>query len=168
MKKIRDREGRQMDVKEAKQVREVLNANPDLPIMLLTPSTDSYDGYNSYYHKGIEAEVQNILRPWEVNKKTGSYWGLSDEKYYTDEDDAVEDVSEWLFYAWNDDARANGHVPQFQHVQDLDEDEAMTTFCGYRYDYSNDVSIELMAENLARHIVEDMPWQKYVVIRAAL
>ena len=149
-----------MDVKEAKQVREVLNANPDLPIMLLTPSTTSYDGYNSYYHEGIEAEVQNILRPFEVNRKTGSYWGLSDEKYYTDEDDAAESVAEFLFYVWDDTAREHGFSPSYTAIPD----DALTEFCGH----GKHASLSDMSEDLARHIVEDMPWQKYVVIRAAL
>jgi hypothetical protein len=151
---------------ENEQIRQVLSEHPDLPVMLLTPNCgcDS-DGYSTYYHVDIEASVESVLKPDEV-QDAENYVGLSSEKWYTDEDDAVEDVSTWLFERWCDDAMLHGmDNPYFSKEA---PDDMLTAFCGFEYRYERGRSMAIIAENLARQIVRDMPWHDYVVIEASL
>ncbi|MBR3328890.1 MAG: hypothetical protein IKG22_16390 [Atopobiaceae bacterium] len=150
-------------IEQAAQVRDVLDANPSLPVVLLTDSGPS--DYPSYYHIGIEARVEPLLWP-DVVEMQGRTFGLNTEKVYNDEDDAVDDVAEWLFEVWWDHAFEHG----MRRVRIGDEapDDVLTEFCGYEYDYDGEVSLGIMADYVAREIVADMPWQSYVVIRGWL
>ncbi len=82
---------------ENEQVRSVLNANPNLPIVLLTEAVSSWDGYQYYYHEGIEARVEWLLEPRKLEKELGTTFGLNYDKVYSDFDDAREDIADWLY-----------------------------------------------------------------------
>ncbi len=118
---------------ENEQIRSILNANPDLPVMLLTEAVGSWDGYQYYYHEGIEAKVEWLLEPRKLEKELGTTFGLNGEKIYDDEDEATNDIAEWLY--------DNADEP-------WDDDD----------DYTR----------VARMIVDDMPWEKTIVIWGCL
>ena len=141
----------------AAKVAKVIAEHPGLPMMCLAPSTPS--DYDSYYHDVYEASVEYILKPREVERKYGTYCGLSDERYCTDETDAVEDVAEWLFEGWYDVAVRHG---MFDGPLGLTEsnDDRLTAFIGADDSYT----AADLSENVARKIVEDMPWREYIVI----
>lgn len=147
-----------MSRKGDEQLRSLMAEHPDLPMMVNSPSLPS--DYDTYYLDVCSARVDCILKPDDVEKRYGDYHGLNCEKYYNDEDDAVEDVSEWLFEIWFDKAWLYG----MSFASTKANDDILTEFCGYEYDYGNDVSIATMADNVARAIVQDMPWQDYIVI----
>lgn len=82
---------------ENEQVRSVLNANPTLPIVLLTEAVGNWDDYQYYYHEGIEAKVEWLLNADRLHDRLGTAFGLRLEKIYSDEDKAAEDISEALY-----------------------------------------------------------------------
>lgn len=143
-------------LERAAKVAQVIAEHPDLPMMVLAPSTPS--DYDSWYHDVTDARVDSVLKPDDVYKKYGSYCGLNVEKYYTDDDDAREDISEWLFEIWYDQASLNG-MRQRREITVSNDDE-LTEFIGADYRYT---AYEL-AENVAWKYVEDMPWHEYIVI----
>lgn len=147
--------------KDAAQVREVLDANPDLPIILVTENGPN--DFSWYYHEGIGARVEHLLFPEFVEG-----WGLNEEKIYDDLGDAVEDVATHLFEEWYDHAYKYATLEQRQSMREAIPDDGLTAFCGYDYDYEHNVSIDHMAEVLAYELVNDMPWQEYVVVRGWL
>lgn len=142
------------------EIRNLLEEHPNLPIMVLAPSVCG--DYDSYYHDATDASVVGILKPDDVKRQCGDYEGLNPEKYYNDYDDAAEDVSECLFDSWMDHAIRHGCEP---FHKDKAPDDILTEFCGYEYDYTHDVSMATMADNLASEIVNYMPWQDYIVIK---
>ena len=150
------------ELMQAMQVRAVLNANPDLPVMLLAPSVGGE--YESYYHEGVSAFVERVLMPREVGRELGTDCGLNEERYYTDGDGAAQDVAEWLFEGWYDAARESGLFPTWRGIPDDD----LTAFCGLEYAYEEGASLAVMADRLAGAMVEAMPWREYVIVRAAL
>ena len=150
-----------LDPKErARQVRDVLDAHPSLPIMVLAPSVPT--DYDSCYHDVIDADVQYVLQPDDVHranahKANDGYVGLDYEKFYTDEDDAVEDVSEWLFDVWYNEAIRHG-MPFRSPYGEPTQSDALTEFCGASSDMGN------FSDTVARAMVRDMPWREYVII----
>lgn len=140
------------------ELRELISKHPGMPMMVNSPSLPS--DFDTYYLDVCSAGIESILQPDDVNKLYGDYHGLRSDKYYNDPDDAEEDVSEWLFETWFDRAWLHG----MSFASTKANDDILTEFCGYEYDYANDVSIATMADNLARAIVEDMPWQDYIMI----
>lgn len=153
-------------IERAAKVAQVIAENPDLPIKVLAPSTPS--DYDTYWHDVTDASVAWLLYPDEVqgnalNSDMRRYVGLNYERIYSDEDDAVEDVSGWIFERWFDFARDNGMRYESDY-RNKAMDDALTEFCGYEYDYEHNVSIDCMAEALASKLVEDMPWHEYIVI----
>ena len=144
-------------LERAAKVAQIIAEHPDLPMMCLAPSTPC--DFDSYYHEVCGASVDSILKPYEVERKYGTYCGLSDEKYYTDETDAMEDVAEWLFESWYDVAvrygMNNGPLGLVES-----NDDRLTEFIGA----DNSYTAADLSENVAWKIVEDMPWHDYIVI----
>ena len=159
-----DREG---ELAQAAQVRAVLDANPDLLVMLLTPDGGGECG--TCYHRGVSARVESILMPRAVERELGSTCGLDEGRYYTDGDDAAEAVSEWLFEGWWGAALDHSGralcLPTERPGASMGD--ALTDCCGAcrgacRHGLAD------MADRLAVAMVAEMPWREYVVVSAAL
>lgn len=144
-------------LERAAKVAQVIAEHPNTPMLCLAPSTPT--DYDTYYHDVARADVQDILKPYEVNRKYGTYCGLSDEKYYTDYSDAVEDVAEWLFEGWYDVAVMHGMSNKPLDFCESNDDR-LTAFIGADDGYS---AYDL-AENVAWKMVDYMPWHEYIVI----
>lgn len=144
-------------LERAAMVAQVIAEHPNTPMLCLAPSTTT--DYDTYYHDVARADVQHILKPHEVNRKYGTYCGLSDGKYYDDETDAMEDVAEWLFEGWYDVAVRHGMSNGSLGLTESNDDR-LTCFIGADASYT---AYDL-AENVAWEIVEDMPWHEYIVI----
>lgn len=149
------------------QIAKVIAGHPGLPVKVLAPSTPS--DFSTYWHDAYGASIEWLLYPTEVQ---GDYWkdrshwerhyvGLNDEKIYSDEDDAVDDVSEWLFGVWYDEAHKHG-MGQLESATTI-PDDLLTTFCGFNYGYSP-FSMADMCDEVARAMVRDMPWHETIVI----
>ncbi len=93
-------------ITENEQIRKVLNENPTLPVYVLTQAVGEWEGWCYYYHIGVEAYVRDLLEAGDLDRKVGHTFGLNEEKIYSDEDDAAEDVDEWLYdnakFPWED------------------------------------------------------------------
>ena len=124
------------------KLRKVLNANPDLPVILLTENGP--DDYYSYYHEGIEAGVTDLLFGSDVPNM-----GLDDCRIYDDSDDVAECISEALYDSWYDAGIWCGGSNALNELLGFDAAD--------------------FADKLADAIARDgMPWEKYVLVRACL
>lgn len=124
------------------KLRKVLNANPDLPVILLTENGP--DDYYSYYHEGIEASVTDLLFGSDVPNM-----GLDDCRIYDDSDDVAERIAECLYDSWYDLACYCGGGDALDEILGFDAAD--------------------FADKLADAIARDgMPWEKYVLVRAWL
>lgn len=119
-----------------KEIRRIIAENPELPIMVLAPSTPS--DYSSYYHDVYGASVQRMLFPLEVEKLYGDTYGIETERYFNDVDEVAEEIEDWL---WDSSSYGNG--------------------VGTISDFATWVPIY---RPIARMMAEDMPWHEYVVI----
>lgn len=126
-----------------RDIRKVLNDNPDLPVIVLGAQY-GYDEWDSCYMDDISAETEWLLWPREAKLP-----GLNDEKIYNDEDDATEDVAEGLYFDWECEAMKHG----MRYGGNLEE------FCC--------PGLADMADSLARAMVDAAPWKQYVVIEAS-
>lgn len=140
-------------LERAAKVAQVIAEHPGLPMMCLAPSTPC--DYDSYYHDVCGASVEYILKPREVERKYDTYCGLNDEKYYTDESDAAEDVSQWLFELWWDTAQEHGFT---KGIWEGIPSDMLTEFCGAERNLGD------FCDDVADALVGDMPWHEYVVI----
>ena len=147
-----------MKAERAEKIAKVIADNPGVPIMCLAPSTPS--DYDTYYHDACSASVDWILKPFEVEKTCGHTFGLNGERYYSDETDAMEDVAEWLFEGWWDEAMLHGMKGGNRSDWTVSNDDILTEFCGETDAYS----MYDLSENVAWKIVEDLPWRKYIII----
>lgn len=139
---------------KAAKLSEVIAERPDIPVICLAPSRFMY---------ATGARVEWLLDPWEAQGSAYDaerYVGLDYERVYSNEDDAVEDVSEWLFENWWDCAIRHG---MHESCRGEAPDDVLTEFCGYEYSYPGN-SIANMCDDVARAIVRDMPWHEYVSI----
>lgn len=126
------------------KLRKVLNANPDLPVILLTENGP--DDYYSYYHEGIEASVTDLLFGSDVPNM-----GLDYDRIYDDSDDVAECIAECLYDSWYDLAGCCG----------TDGNETLSRLLGFdAADFA-----DKLADAMAR---DGMPWEKYVLVRAWL
>lgn len=141
-----------MTKKGDNQLRELIAAHPDMPLIADCPALPS--DYDHYWLDVCGASIDTILKPSDVKKKYGDYFGLNDEKYYWDEDDAIEDVTECLFECWFDLALKHGMPYEYKDIPD----DALTKFCGAESGMGD------FAEDVATCIVEDMSWCKHIVI----
>lgn len=130
-------------VGEGNKVLDVLLRHPELPIMLLTPNGDGE--YDTYYHEGIEASVEHLLRASEVDKLYGDTFGLDYMKIYDD----ISDVAECIEDVWLWDNTYTG----------------ANAYCQDAYDVDAWIKVY---RPIARMMAEDMPWKDYVIIRACL
>lgn len=135
-------------LERAAKVAQVIAEHPGLPIKVLVPSMPS--DYDTYWCDATGARVEWLLYPDEVQGSAMKsderrYVGLSYGRIYNDEDDAAEDVAEWLFKRWFDLARDHGMKYGWD---DESADDVLTEFCGM----------------LARELVADMPWHECIVI----
>ena len=134
------------------KLRKLMAEHPDMPLMANCPALPS--DYDHYWLDVCGASIETILKPGDVERQYGDCLGLNDEKYYWDEDDAVEDVTECLFECWFDLALRHGMPYEYRDIPD----DALTEFCGA------ELSIGDLSEDVARAIVDDMPWQDCIVI----
>ena len=138
--------------KNSEQVRNVLDQNPDLPIIMITENGP--DDVAWYYHEGVEASVDWLL--------FGEFCdGLVQfDKIYNDEDEAEDEIAERLFESWWDCAVEHGMRDKVR-IEEAPSD-CLTEFCGAESNLGD------LADALARAISESLPWGKWVVIRAWL
>lgn len=138
--------------KNSEQVRNVLDQNPNLPIIMITENGP--DDFAWYYHEGVEASVDWLL--------FGEFCdGLVQfDKIYNDEDEAEDEIAERLFESWWDCAVEHG-MRDKAHIEEAPSD-CLTEFCG------SESNLGDLADTLARAISESLPWGKWVVIRAWL
>ena len=134
-------------LERAAKVAQVIAEHPDLPMMCLAPSTPT--DFETYYHDVCGARVGGILRPLEVERLYGGLYGLNPERYYTDMDEAAEDIEDWL---WDN--------------TDVDAKTLDTDIYGMR---TRIVSFDMREweeayRPIARMMAEDMPWQECIVI----
>lgn len=125
-------------LERAAKVARVIAEHPDLPMMCLAPSTPC--DFDTYYHDVYGASVRKMLLPLEVEKAYGSSYGLNAERYYSDIDDAAEDIEDWLWDSTDVGAKTYRHEAYDMHAW-----------------------IEVYRP-IARMMAEDMPWHEYVVI----
>lgn len=98
-------------LERAAKVAQVIAEHPDLPIKVLAPNRPSV--CDSYWCDVTGARVAWLLYPDEVqgsafDSDSRRYVWLSYERIYSDKEDAVEDVAEWLFERWFDFAHDHG------------------------------------------------------------
>ncbi len=105
-------------------------------MICLAPSTPT--DFDTYYHDVCGASVEGLLRPLEVERLYGGLYGLNPERYYTDVDEAAEDIEDWL---WDSGSYGNG--------------------AGTVSDFATWAPIY---RPIARMMAEDMPWHDYIVI----
>ena len=141
-----------MTKKGDSQLRELMAAHPDMPLIAKCPALPS--DYDHYWLDVCGASIDTILKPDDVKRKYGDCYGLNDENYYWDEDDAIEDVAECLFECWFDFALKHGMPYEYKDIPY----DALKKFCGAESDMDD------FAEDVATRIVEDMPWQDCIVI----
>lgn len=138
--------------KNAEQVRDVLEQNPDLPVIMITENGP--DDYAWYYHEGVEASVDWLLFGEFCN-------GLVQfDKIYNDQDEVQDEIAEGLFESWWDCAVEHGMRSKVR-IEDAPSN-LLTEFCDAESDLGD------FADTLARAISESLPWGKWVVIRAWL
>ena len=113
----------------------VISHYPNLPVMVLAPSTPS--DYSTYYHDVCGASVQKILFPNEVAELYGDFYGLDYDRYYDDVDDVSERIED--YWLWDND---HGR-PMLQH---------------------DDGEWHRVYRPIADMMAEDMPWHEYIVI----
>ena len=116
----------------------VISHYPNLPVMVLAPSTPS--DYSTYYHDVYGASVQRILVPLEVEKLYGDTYGIETERYFNDVDEVAEEIEDWL---WD------------------------STDAGARNSWQEAYDMHAWVETyrpIARMMAEDMPWHEYIVI----
>lgn len=118
-----------------KEIGRIIAENPELPIMVLAPSTPS--DYSSYYHDVCGASVQKILFPNEVAELYGDFYGLDSDRYYDDVDDVSERIED--YWLWDND--------HGKPMEQTDDNEWVKVY-----------------EPIARMMAEDMPWNEYIVI----
>jgi hypothetical protein len=124
------------------KLRKVLNANPDLPVILLTENGP--DDYFSYYHEGISVSITDLLFGSEVPNM-----GLDDCRIYDDSDDVAECIAEALYDSWVDAAIWCAGSNRLEELLGFDAAD--------------------FADKLADAMARDgMPWEKYVLVRAWL
>lgn len=142
----------QLGRKNAEQVRNVLEQNPDLPVIMITENGP--DDYAWYYHEGVEASVDWLL--------FGEFCDgmVQFDKIYNDEYEVEDEIAERLFESWWDCAVDHG-MPNRVRIEDAPSD-LLTEFCGAESNLGD------FADALARAICESLPWSKWVVIRAWL
>lgn len=138
------------------ELRKAMAEHPDLPLMANCPSLPS--DYDNYWLDVVGVRIESILKPAEVNRQWGDYFGLADDRYYWDDDDAIDAVSDWLFNGWYDEARIHGMAYYPWRTHDPSPSDVLTDFCGAESD------IGYFADSLARSLVREMPWQDYIVI----
>ena len=134
------------------ELRKLMAEHPDMPLMAKCPSLPC--DYDSYYLDVCGAYVETILKPDDVKKKYGHYFGLDSERYYWDEDEAIEDVGEHVFDTWFDVALTHGMENDYSKTPD----GLLTEFCDAESGLGD------FSEDLAKAIVEDMPWQDYIMV----
>lgn len=113
----------------------VISHYPNLPVMVLAPSTPS--DYSTYYHDVCGASVQKILFPNEVAELYGDFYGLDYDRYYDDVDDVSERIED--YWLWDND--------HGKPMEQTDDNEWVKVY-----------------EPIARMMAEDMPWNEYIVI----
>ena len=138
--------------KNAEQVRNVLEQNPDLPVIMITENGP--DDYAWYYHEGVDASVDWLL--------FGEFCDgmVQFDKIYNDEGEVEDEIAERLFESWWDCAIVHGMCGKMR-IEDAPSD-FLTEFCGAESNLGD------FADALARAICESLPWGKWVVIRAWL
>lgn len=138
--------------KNAEQVRNVLEQNPDLPVIMITENGP--DDYSWYYHEGVEASVDWLL--------FGEFCDgmVQFDKIYNDEDEVECELSEALFESWWDCAVEHGMSDKLG-LNDVSSD-VLSDFCGVEVDMGD------FADTIARAITESLPWSRWVVVRAWL
>lgn len=126
-----------------KEILEVISHYPNLPVMVLAPSTP-FD-YSTYYHDAYGASVQRMLFPLEVEKLYGDTYGINPECYYSDVDEVAEEIEDWLW---------DSECGQFW------DKEHQNLKC---HDWVTDGWVQTYRP-IARMMAEDMPWHEYIVI----
>lgn len=148
------------------EIRQLVEEHPDLPVMVLAPSTTCE--FDSYWHDATGARIAWLLYPTEVQGEdwhdSSRYVGLSYERFYSDEDEAIEDVSDCLWDVWLNTATAHGMYAfageTFDEPRTASPDDVLTTFCGYDLGES----LADMCDDVAREMVRAMPWHETIVI----
>ena len=143
----------ELNLKNADQVRNVLEQNQGLPVIMLTENGP--DDYSWYYHEAVEAKAE-----WLLFGEFCEGVGIQFDKIYDGEDEVVCEVSEALFESWWDCAVEHGMSGKLG-LNDVPSD-VLSDFCGVELDMGD------FADTLARAICESLPWSKWVVIRAWL
>jgi hypothetical protein len=121
--------------KRATKVAQVIAEQPDLPMMVLTPSMPS--DYDSWYHDVTGAEVKRMLFPSEVAELYGDFYGLECDRYYDDADDVSERIED--YWLWDND--------HGKPMEQTDDGEWVRVY-----------------QPIADMMAEDMPWHRYIVI----
>lgn len=116
----------------------VISHYPNLPVMVLAPSTPS--DYSTYYHDVYGASVQRILFPLEVEKLYGDTYGIETERYFNDVDEVAEEIEDWLWDSTDIGTKENRPEAYDMHAW-------VETY-----------------RPIARMMAEDMPWHEYIVI----
>lgn len=134
------------DTKHVPELLAALMEHPDLPVIVLAPSTPS--DFSTYYHHLWRVYTERLLFPQEVEELYGGYFGLSDERYYSDECEVQEAVE---CYLWDEqqatyDPKTKSWLPG-RAAEQMDEDEWGEVY-----------------RPIAAMMVDDMPWHEYVVI----
>lgn len=143
----------QLGRKNAEQVRNVVEQNPNLPVIMITENGP--DDYAWYYHEGVEASVD-----WLLFGEFCDGVGVQFDKIYNDEGEVEDEIAECLFESWWDCAIRHGMRGKMR-VEEIPSD-FLTEFCGAESNLGD------FADTLARAINESLPWSKWVVIRAWL
>lgn len=160
--------------KNAEQVRNVLEQNPDLPVIMITENGP--DNYAWYYHEGVEASVDWLL----FGEFCEDVPGVQFDKIYNDEDEVANDIAISLFDSWLDALddwllpieKAFLDTHELESDEEIDEKlheftEATLNESGWSTDNYMEV-LEELADEFSAFFTKSLPWSKWVVIRAWL
>ena len=134
------------------RVARAMAVRPGLPVMAKYTSTPMGDDQHLPGVRG--AYVDALLDPGDVRKTYGSSVGISDWRFKSEDYIAVTEVMDFLFEHWYHLALEHGMSPAYGRLPSA----VLTEFCGSESD------IGAFCEELATHMVEDMPWQEYIFV----
>lgn len=143
----------ELNLKNAEQVRNVLEQNQGLPVIMLTENGP--DDYSWYYHEAVEAKAE-----WLLFGEFCEGVGIQFDKIYDDEDEVEDEIAESLFDSWWDCAVDHGMRSKVRIEEN--PSDVLTEFCGAESNLGD------LADTLAHAISDSLPWSKWVVIRAWL
>jgi len=130
-----------MQSKCHQKLRDVIAANPDLPIIVLSHEVGG--DYDSYYQDVTDVSVEDLVFPNEVESLYGDTYGLNPERFYADVDEVQDDIEGWLY--------DNDHGSEFYKG------------AGFANQYFDWVKVY---GPIAKMMAKEMPSHKYIVIEA--